>query len=161
MTTDGQTLQKLTELRTAIAGYPDPRRAADEWKQVYKLLVSAQVPAGRVGGVVGMRSLAGLDELLASLENPQAAAQAAPDAPDDDTCRRAYAAFKKRLSLTVLDEESKLGRSPLTKGAATSAAAIEPPVEWPRSVWDELVRRGKLRYIGHGFYSLHTETLRG
>jgi len=153
MSPDADTLDKLEEQLAAIRRYDDPRRAATEWKQVYRLLQATPLPAGRVNGVVGMRDVAGLETLLDQLRAP-AAAPAAEDAPDADTCRKALQAFRKRLSLTVLDEESKLGRSPLTKGSDASVAAIVPPTEWPGAVWQELVRQGKLRYIGHGFYEL-------
>ncbi len=89
--------------------------------------------------------------LIEQLRAPEPAAPA--DVPDKDTCRKALKTFRKRLSLTVLDEESKLGRGPLSKGAADSAAIV-PPNEWPESVWQELVRQGKLRYIGHRLYEL-------
>ena len=151
MTSDPTSLAKLDELLTAVRGYDDPRRAASEWKQLYRLLLQAGLPTGRVSGIVGMRDVAGLAALIDQLRVPAAAA---PDAPSEETCKRALHAFRKRLSLTVLDEESKLGRSPLTKGAGGSVAAVVPPREWPESVWQELVRQGKLRYIGHGLYEL-------
>jgi hypothetical protein len=151
MTSDPTTLAKLDELLAALRGYDDPRRAAGEWKQVYKLLQKTDLPAGRVTGVVGMRDVAGLAALIDQLRAPAAAVEA----PDAETCRKALQAFRKRLSLTVLDEQSKLGHSPLTKGADSGVpAALVPPKEWPESVWQELVRQGRLRYIGHGFYEL-------
>ena len=52
---------------TAIRGYDDARRAAGEWKQVYKLLHKTDLPAGRVTHVVGMRDVAGLTELIDQL----------------------------------------------------------------------------------------------
>ncbi len=58
------------------------------------------------------------------------------------------------VRLTVLDEESKLGHSPLSKGTDASTASMVPPSEWPDAVWRELARQGKLRDIGHGFYEL-------
>ena len=153
MTCDATTLAKLDDLIVAIRGYDDPRRAAAEWKQVYRLLQSCDVPASRVTGVVGMRDVAGLATMIDQLRAPESAAPAA-DVPSDDVCKKALHAFRKRLSLTVLDEESKLGRSPLSKGASENAAAIVPPGEWPDSVWQELVRQGKLRYMGHRLYGL-------
>ena len=42
----------------------------------------------------------------------------------------------------------------ILEGSEASVAAIIPPNEWPEAVWQELVRQGKLRYIGHGFYEL-------
>jgi hypothetical protein len=153
MTSDPTAVAKLDELLTALRGYDDPRRATGEWKQVYRLLQQAGLPAGRLAGVVGMRDVAGLAGLIDQLRAP--APSAAPgDAPDPEVLKKALQAFRKRLSLTVLDEESKLGRSPLTKGSGASVAAIIPPDEWPDAVWQELTRQGKLRYIGHGFYEL-------
>ena len=154
MTSNPITVTKLDELMTAIRGYDDPRRAAGEWKQVYKLLQKTDLPTDRVTHVVGMRDVARLTELIDQLRDP-AAASAPPhtDAPSAETCRRAMRAFRKRLALTRLDEESKISsHSALTKGADSRMAAIVPPIDWPESVWQELVRQDKLRYIGHGFY---------
>ncbi len=154
MTSDPTTVTKLDELMTAIRGYDDPRQAPGEWKQVYKLLQKTDLPTDRVTHVVGMRDVSRLTELIDQLRAP-AAASAPPhaEAPSTETCRRAMRAFRKRLALTRLDEESKISsHSPLTKGEDSRMAAIVPPIDWPESVWQELVRQGKLRYIGHGFY---------
>ena len=66
--------------------------------------------------------------------------------------KKAYKAFKKRLKLTCLDDESRLGRGAMTGGGNSGIQAIQPPNQYPKAVWDELVRRGKLRYVGHGMY---------
>ena len=155
MSDEPSTVAKLDELLTAIQGYGDPRRAAGEWKQAYKLLQATALPQSRVTHVVAMRDLAGLKEFIAQLRAPAApAATASDEAEFAETCRKAMKAFRKRLELTVLDEESKLGRGPLSKGAGAGVPAIIPPSEWPEDVWQELVRQGRLRYIGHGFYEL-------
>jgi hypothetical protein len=153
MTEDSASLAKLDELLTAIRGYDDPRRAASEWKQVFRLLQKAGLPTGRITGVVGMRDVAGLTDIAEQLRAPETS-ESPGEAFDPDVLRKALHAFRKRLSLTVLDEESKLGHSALTKGSDASVAAITPPAEWPTPVWEELVRQGKLRYTGHGFYEL-------
>lgn len=155
MSTDPATLAQLDGLLAAIGAYDDPRRAGGEWKQVYKLLGKTDVTPGRVTGVVGMRDVAGLTELIDQLRAP--APEAAGDAPSAEVCKRAMRAFRKRLALTVLDEESTLGRSPLTKGGNAGAAAIVPPTDWPDEVWQELVRQGKLRHVGHGLYARVTQ----
>jgi hypothetical protein len=151
MASDPTTVAKLDELMTAIRAYGDPRQAAGQWKQVYRLLANTELPPGRITGVVGMRDVPGLAAMIDQLRAP--ALDAPADVPGEDICRKALQAFRKRLSLTVLDEDSKLGRGPLSKGGG-AAAAIVPPNEWPEPVWQELVRQGKLRYIGHGFYEL-------
>jgi hypothetical protein len=157
MTSDPTTVTKLDELMTAIRGYDDPRRAAGEWKQVYHLLQKTDVPSARVTHVVGMRDVVRLTELIDQLRAPAAAAGPPhADAPSEKTCNRALRAFRKRLTLTRLDEESQINsHNPLSKGTDSRvAAAITPPIEWPEAVWQELVRQGRLRCIGHGLYEL-------
>jgi hypothetical protein len=87
------------------------------------------------------------------MKNPSSAA-VRPDVPSEETCNKALAAFRKRISLAMLDEESKLGRNPLTTGAESGIAGIAPPNEWPKEVWQELSCQGKLRYLGYGLYGL-------
>jgi hypothetical protein len=156
MTSDPETVAKLDELLAAIRGYDDPRRAAAEWKLVFKLLQKAQLPSAQVAGIVGMRDVGRLSQTIDQLRPTDGAAAAAPagaDVPDSETCKRALTAFRKRSALTRLDEESKISsHSPLSKGKQAHAAAIVLPDEWPQPVWDELVRQGKIRNIGHGFY---------
>ena len=67
--------------------------------------------------------------------------------------KSAMKAFKKRLKLTALDDDSQLGRGPLS-GGHTGVVAIRPPSQFPREVWEELCRQGKLRDSGHGIYEL-------
>ena len=158
MTGDPAVVAKLEELLAAIRAVPDPRRASLEWKQVHRLLEKTDLPAAGAAHVVGMRDVAALAGLIDQLRTPAAAAGEAPapaDVPDAETCRQALKAFRKRLAITKLDEESQLSRSPLSKGTDWRAvAAIELPGEFPDAVWLELVRQGKLRPLGHGLYSL-------
>lgn len=72
----------------------------------------------------------------------------------EEELKKAYKAFKKRLKLTQLDDESRLGRSPLTQGGDSGIQSIIPPREYPQAVWDELVKQGKLTAEGDGFYRL-------
>ena len=67
--------------------------------------------------------------------------------------KRAYKAFKKRLKLARLDDQS--GLSP---GSKTSRiGGITPPAGHPPGVWEELAAEGKLRREGNGVYSLANE----
>lgn len=74
--------------------------------------------------------------------------------PDSHELKKALKAFKKRLKLTRLDEESKLGGGPMSKGGNSGIVAIQLPAEYPKQIWDELVKQGRLRYAGHGLYEL-------
>ena len=63
-------------------------------------------------------------------------------------------AFRKRLKLTRLDDESRLGHGPMSSGQHSGIAAITPPDQFPKAVWQELARQGKLRRDSDGLYSL-------
>jgi hypothetical protein len=80
----------------------------------------------------------------------------APDktALDRENLKRAMKAFRKRLKLTRLDDESKLGGRYLSGGRHSKVDAIQPPNQYPASVWKELVRQGRLVDSGVGFYRL-------
>lgn len=68
--------------------------------------------------------------------------------------KQAMKAFKKRLKLTRLDDESGLGGRRLSSGQSSGIFAIQPPNQYPREVWDKLVEQGKLRRAGAGLYEL-------
>jgi hypothetical protein len=77
-----------------------------------------------------------------------------PAPPNKDQLKQALKAFKKRLKLIRLDAESQISGGPLTSGRDSGIVAIQAPNEFTQAVWDELVRRGKLKPAGHGTYEL-------
>ncbi len=81
------------------------------------------------------------------------AAAATPTIPAE-MLKAAYKAFKKRLKFTLLDDESRVGRGPMSGGLKSTIAGITPPNQYPRQVWEELVKQGKLKDAGHGMYAL-------
>ena len=90
-------------------------------------------------------------------DHPENQGQSAPPPSagvSSEELKKAYQAFKKRLKLTRLDDESRLGRGAMSSGGKSSIQAIQPPNQYPKTVWDELVRQGKLRYVGHGMYEM-------
>jgi hypothetical protein len=67
----------------------------------------------------------------------------------DEELKRALKAFKKRLKLTKLDEESGLSRG---GGKKSGITGITPPTGHPPGIWEELVSKGKLkRDMGNTF----------
>ena len=80
--------------------------------------------------------------------------QPSSSAPAPEELKRALKAFKKRLKLTRLDEESGLGGGNMTGGRTSGIVAITPPNQYPRAVWDELVKQGKLIASDQGLYEL-------
>ena len=77
-----------------------------------------------------------------------------PDAPSPEQLKKALKAFKKRLKVMRLDDESTLGGGAMSGGKHSSIVAVVPPHQYPKAVWDELVKQGRLKYAGQGLYEL-------
>jgi hypothetical protein len=77
-----------------------------------------------------------------------------PSASSPQELKAALKAFKKRLKLTCLDDQSRIGVGPMSSGRPSGIVAITPPDQYPAAVWEELVRQGKLRRAGSGMYEL-------
>jgi hypothetical protein len=77
--------------------------------------------------------------------------------PSKEQLKAAFKAFKKRLKLTRLEQESQLTRRPTTTGKSSEIVAITPPHQFPQAVWDELVRQGRMKNSGHGMYEVIAE----
>ena len=71
----------------------------------------------------------------------------------EEELKRALKAFRKRMKVTMLDDESRLGRSPLS-GSNSKIVSIQPPSGFTREVWEELADKGHLKRDGIGFYEL-------
>lgn len=82
------------------------------------------------------------------------AAQPSPGPFSPEELKLALKAFRKRMRLTQLDDESRLGHGPMSKGGHSGIVAITPPDQFPKEVWQELARQGKLKSAGHGMYEL-------
>lgn len=75
-------------------------------------------------------------------------------ATTESDLKRALGAFKKRLKMTRLDDESRLGRSPLSGSRREKIVAIQPPAGFGRAIWEELADMGFLKRDTAGFYEL-------
>ena len=84
----------------------------------------------------------------------EAAATPTPAPISPEELKLALKAFKKRIKATRLDDESRVGHGPMTGGGRSGIVAIIPPSQYPSSVWEELMKQGKLKYAGQGFYEL-------
>jgi hypothetical protein len=69
----------------------------------------------------------------------------------EDDLKKALKAFKKRLKLARLDDESGLSRG---GGKKSGITGISPPAGHPPGIWEELVTQGKLKREMSGTYSL-------
>ncbi len=73
--------------------------------------------------------------------------------PTPEILKQALKAFRKSLRVTQLDSDSQL-RGRALSGGSTPIVAMTPPSQYPQAVWDELVKQGKLKYVGRGMYEL-------
>lgn len=74
---------------------------------------------------------------------------------DRNLLKAAMKAYRKRLKLTRLDDESRLGVGAMTKGGSSAIFGITPPSDYPNPVWAELARQGRLKAVGRGLYALN------
>ena len=77
-----------------------------------------------------------------------------PETPSKEELRLAMKAFRKRLKLTRLDDESRMGYGATSSGQQSGIVAITPPNQFSKAVWQELSKQGKLKHDGGGLYSL-------
>jgi hypothetical protein len=157
-------LQKLGEVVSDLY-LAEGSKATKLWTSARAALMKLTAPDDpRVANVLSTRSVTALAKLLNDLNTmartapPTApkSASASPVALDPDQLKQAMKAFRKRLKLTILDEESKLGRTgnPMSGGKLSKIVAIMAPREYPAAVWEELARQGKLKSSGGSFYEL-------
>ena len=74
--------------------------------------------------------------------------------PSKEELRLAMKAFRKRIKLMRLDDESRMGYGPTSSGQRSGIVAITPPNQFSDEVWQELAKQGKLKRDRGGLYSL-------
>lgn len=67
-----------------------------------------------------------------------------------ETLKRAMKALKKRMKLTRLDDESKLGHDAMSQGGSSGIVAVKPPEQYPTEVWQALEANQRIRIDRHG-----------
>ena len=78
-----------------------------------------------------------------------------PDGPfTKETLLRAVKALKKRMKLTRLDDESRLGHDAMSKGGHSGIIAVRPPTQYPAEVWQALEQKGRVRIDRNGLVEL-------
>jgi len=148
-------IAEIVQLRTELESGGEPAT----WGRVQKLLLSIKAAPSETARAVMGRDLPTLDQLLAALQGeeteppPSEEPRSLPEFPDEEL-RKAMKAFRRRLKLTKLDHESKLGHSPLTTGKDAAFDSILPPSGFDEDIWRVLVERGQLEELGYGFYRL-------
>ena len=152
-------LQKLRQTVDELRADANPLQTQAAWDLAGRLLSRMPVDGDEVSRACVEHDIGALDALVVGLEQPKAAPkQPVSDADAADVPEReqiaALRAFRKRLKLTRIAEESKLGGRQLTGGRSSQIDAIIAPTEFPQPVWDALAKSGRLKDTGQGFYAL-------
>ncbi len=71
-----------------------------------------------------------------------------------ETLQRAMKALKKRMKLTRLDDESRLGHDAMSRGGRSGIVAVKPPAQYPLEVWQALEAKGRVRSDRNGLYEI-------
>ena len=157
-------LESMDEIITQLRAAADPHLAAPLWGRAHKTLLKSAVDKGHLSQVIMRRDVDELASLVTFLRNggkgkPEPAESTDNKIPEIDasTLRAAMRAFRKRLKLTRLDDESRINVNPLTAGSKSKITAIQPPYEFPPEVWQALVQAGELKDAGRGFLELVDE----
>jgi hypothetical protein len=144
-------IEKLREVTDTIGTSKNGLQIVDAWALAGRLLTRFPVDAAESKRVLAAKDHPGLDALVRGLENPAQKVQAGPGVSEGDMTA-ALKAFRKKLKLTKLDQESKLGGRYTSGGKQSNINAIVPPTDFPPEVWRALEETGKLRRVGSGMY---------
>lgn len=148
----------VSELEELGKKSEDGLRAHDHWQLAQRLMGRMRVDQAELKRVCTERDLPGFDALVSQLENPGEPPKPKADVEvSERDMADAIKAFRKRLKVMRLNDESKLGGHYTTGGRKSNIDAIEPPREFKPAVWRALAKAGKLRDTGRGFYALPYE----
>jgi hypothetical protein len=152
----------------------DPSAAGPHWGAMHKLLLKAKIDPQAIMRLVGARDTAELTRAVARAKGEEVAEPASDGSSEsgatsaDGTPANTPAAqefelsvlqdalrmFRKRVKLSQLDADSKLGVGPMSGTGQHRIQAMLPPRDYPWGVWEALVKAGKLRRDADGFYSI-------
>lgn len=149
-------LEKLRQVANEIHANKDPLKLQSHWDLAVRLISRFPVDQDAAMDAYKAKDFAAFDALVQSLEAPKPKVEPKDEGPVEVTneMREALKAFRKRLKLIRLDDESRLGNRQMTGGLKSEVDAIIPPDEYPSEVWQSLARAGVLRHTGQGFYEL-------
>ena len=145
---DPTTMLLCHTLNDLAARLDDPTQTT-VWQEARLALSAAEATEEELLAVVTLEDGDGLKALLAHWSSPQGLLPL----HDRGLLKRAMKAYRKRLKLNRLDEQSRLG-GPFSKGLKSDIVAIRPPDQIPAAIWQELARQGRLIDAKQGMYEL-------
>jgi hypothetical protein len=126
--------------------------SSSDWSAARAALDAAGEAEGELPGIVEAEDRAALTALLEGW----ASGKTLRPVHDRGVLKRAVKAFRKRLKVTRLDEESRIGGM-FSKGERSGITGVEPPDSYGPDVWDVLVHDGRLIDASHGMLELPPE----
>ncbi|MEO0629327.1 MAG: hypothetical protein AAFY46_01195 [Planctomycetota bacterium] len=147
--------QKLRQLHADIADARDGFKIVDAWALAERLTLRLPVDLDEATRVFKEKDADGLLAIIDRLENPPKKEEVELPEFHHDDLAAAMRAFKKRLKVIRLNDESKLGGRYTSGGRTSKVDAIQPPDGFDDAIWKVLARDGRLIDTGGGFYQLH------
>ena len=123
---------------------------AEAWLAASQALGTLRDVDPNLAAAVGARDRA----LLQAILDQWASGKRPLPEHDRDLLKRAMRAFRKRLGVTLLDAESSVGGGPMSGGRSSDISGVTPPGIYPRAIWLELARQGRLVNAGQGVFEL-------
>jgi hypothetical protein len=143
-----QLLVHFLQARAAEAAADPPR--AEAWEEAAGACAAARETEPDLAAALAARDAAALRGILDAVASGR---RPWPE-HDRDLLKRAMRAFRKRLGVTQLDDESTTGGGPLSGGRDSGIRGVSPPRDYPREIWLELARQGRLVNAGQGVFEL-------
>ena len=147
---DPRTALLAHHLQARLAEAAADPSASAPWEDAQQSLVGLKDVDADLAAAVAGRDAAALKGIL----DAWAAGTRPLVEHDRDLLKRAMRAFRKRLRLTIVDAESTVGRNPMSGGRSSAIQGVSPPRDFPREIWLELARQGRLRNAGQGIFEL-------
>lgn len=147
-------MELLSTVLAAVVAPEDPGGGSPKtWDDAREALTASGESAPDIAAAIGAEDAAAVRAILDQWVSGK---RHLPE-HDREVLKRAMKAYRKRLKVTVLDAESSVGGGPMSSGRRSTIVGITPPERYPRAVWDELVRQGRLLSSGRGTYELPPE----
>jgi hypothetical protein len=137
-------------LMAKVADLASDATNSDAWADAQQALGGTREKEPDVAAAIDAKDVAGLRAIV---EEWASGKRPLPE-HDQEVLKRAMKAFRKSLKATVLDAESGIAGGAMSAGRLSGITGITPPGRYPREVWTELARQGRLVRSAHGVYEL-------
>ena len=139
-------MELLSTVLAAVVESPPGGAPGKTWADAREAVTASAVSEPDVAAAVAAEDA---DAVRGILEQWRSGKRHLPE-HDREVLKRAMKAYRKRFKITVLEAESSIAGGPMSAGRRSTIVGITPPERYPRAVWDELVRQGRLLSSGRG-----------